>query len=113
METMTLTKWTIDKAHSEVQFKAKHLVISTVTGQFNNFDGWVELKDDKLEEATASFTAEVNSISTNNSETADNAPANNDESVSPNSLFSFTVSNGVPKCVDTIIIYASFGTMKI
>jgi len=68
METITLTKWTIDKAHSEVQFKAKHLVISTVTGQFNNFEGWLELKEENLEDASAWFTADVNSISTNSAD---------------------------------------------
>jgi polyisoprenoid-binding protein YceI len=28
------TKWVLDPMHSEVQFKVKHLVISTVTGSF-------------------------------------------------------------------------------
>jgi polyisoprenoid-binding protein YceI len=68
METTTLTKWTIDKAHSEIQFKAKHLVISTVTGQFNEFDGWLELEENDLNNAKAWFTADVNSISTNNTD---------------------------------------------
>jgi polyisoprenoid-binding protein YceI len=30
------TKWGIDPTHTEVQFKVKHLVISTVTGFFKN-----------------------------------------------------------------------------
>ncbi|MEP6928183.1 MAG: YceI family protein, partial [Ginsengibacter sp.] len=29
-----MAKWLIDPAHSEVHFKIKHLVISTVTGSF-------------------------------------------------------------------------------
>ena len=65
METTAITKWKIDKAHSEVQFKAKHLVISTVTGQFNEFEAELEMEDDKLENAKAWFRADVNSISTN------------------------------------------------
>jgi len=28
---MTKTKWLIDAAHSEIQFKVKHLMITTVT----------------------------------------------------------------------------------
>jgi polyisoprenoid-binding protein YceI len=68
MEATTITKWTIDKAHSEVQFKAKHLVISTVTGQFKDFDGWLEMEDDNLEMARAWFSADVNSISTNSTD---------------------------------------------
>ena len=30
-------KYTIDDVHSSVEFKIKHLVISTVTGRFNDF----------------------------------------------------------------------------
>ena len=33
------TTWAIDPMHSEVQFKIKHLVISTVTGSFKKFEG--------------------------------------------------------------------------
>jgi len=31
-------KWEVDKAHSSVGFKVKHLVISTVNGKFNDYD---------------------------------------------------------------------------
>ena len=34
--------WQIDAAHSEIQFSAKHLMISTVRGRFNEFTGTVE-----------------------------------------------------------------------
>jgi polyisoprenoid-binding protein YceI len=34
--------WQIDPAHSEIQFSAKHLMISTVRGRFNEFSGTVE-----------------------------------------------------------------------
>ncbi len=30
--------WNLDKAHSKIQFSARHLVISEVAGHFNNFD---------------------------------------------------------------------------
>ncbi|MBP6977856.1 MAG: YceI family protein [Bacteroidales bacterium] len=62
------TKWTIDKAHSEIQFKVKHLVIATVTGQFNEFDASLETTGEDLTGASAAFTAKVASISTNNSD---------------------------------------------
>lgn len=61
---MELTKWSIDPAHSEVHFKIKHLVITTVTGGFNTFSGDVEASDN-FETLNATFTADVNSISTN------------------------------------------------
>ncbi|MCC5908556.1 MAG: YceI family protein [Balneolaceae bacterium] len=58
----------MDPTHSEVQFKVKHLVISTVTGNFGSFDGQIEADDDHFENAEASFTADIDSISTNNND---------------------------------------------
>ena len=34
---MNTTKWLLDPAHSEIQFKVKHLMISNVTGHFKHF----------------------------------------------------------------------------
>lgn len=66
MTTETKTLWKIDPTHSEVQFKVKHLVISTVTGSFGSFDGEIEADSADFENATATFTADVDSITTNN-----------------------------------------------
>jgi|SRR5690242_8337892 len=63
---MKRTKWALDPTHSEIQFKVKHLMISKVTGQFQKFDATVETEGDDLTTAKVSFTADVNSISTNN-----------------------------------------------
>ncbi|NVJ86401.1 MAG: YceI family protein [Algoriphagus sp.] len=62
---MSTTKWTIDPTHSEVSFKVKHLVISTVTGYFRKFEGSAESTSDDFEGATVSFTADIDSIDTN------------------------------------------------
>lgn len=62
---MATTKWVLDPMHSEVQFKVKHLVISTVTGSFKTFEGSVEAEGDTFEGATAEFSLDVNSIDTN------------------------------------------------
>jgi polyisoprenoid-binding protein YceI len=37
-----MATWKIDTAHSEVKFKVRHLVISTVTGNFDVFSGVVK-----------------------------------------------------------------------
>lgn len=66
MTTATKTLWKIDPTHSEVQFKVKHLVISTVTGSFGSYDGKIEADGDDFENAKAVFTADIDSISTNN-----------------------------------------------
>ncbi len=64
----TLTKWAIDPMHSEVQFKVKHLVISTVTGFFRSFEGTVETDDDNFENADIEFSIDINSVDTNQSQ---------------------------------------------
>lgn len=64
MEITTKTKWSIDPMHSEVQFKVKHLVISTVTGSFKTFDAEVEMDGDDLTTADIRFSADLASIET-------------------------------------------------
>ena len=60
------TLWQIDPAHSEIQFKVKHLMITTVTGYFRKFDLTVETEDDDFTQAKKiEFTAEASSIDTN------------------------------------------------
>jgi polyisoprenoid-binding protein YceI len=55
--------WTVDPAHSNVEFSAKHLGIATVRGAFNEFEGSFEVGDDGS--AKARGTVEVVSIDTN------------------------------------------------
>jgi len=61
-----MTQWTLDPAHSEIKFKVKHLVISTVTGQFKRFSGTVEAQKSDFSDARITFEADIDSISTNN-----------------------------------------------
>jgi polyisoprenoid-binding protein YceI len=62
---MATTKWVIDPTHSEIQFKVKHLVISTVTGAFKSFEGGVETETEDFDGATVHFSADIDSIDTN------------------------------------------------
>lgn len=59
------TKWVIDPAHSEIHFKVKHLVISTVTGSFGKFEGSAISDSDDFSNAEFEFSADVDSINTN------------------------------------------------
>lgn len=60
------TLWKVDPAHSEVQFKVKHLMITTVTGYFRKFDLVVETEDEDFTQAKMiEFTADAGSIDTN------------------------------------------------
>jgi polyisoprenoid-binding protein YceI len=74
---MTTTKWNIDATHSEIEFKIKHLMISTVTGRFNRFAATVETTGNDFSTARVVFTADISSINTGN-EQRDTHLRNND-----------------------------------
>ncbi|HSD08707.1 YceI family protein, partial [Flavobacterium sp.] len=57
-------KWEIDPSHSELLFKIKHLEIASITGRFDKISATAEAEDD-FENAAFTFTANVNSINTN------------------------------------------------
>lgn len=61
----TTTTWALDPTHSEIQFKVKHLVISTVTGSFKSFEGSATTKGDDWASAKVDFSADIASIDTN------------------------------------------------
>ena len=50
-EVMTKTTWTIDRAHSEIGFKVKHLVFSNVRGRFKEFDASIYTRGDDFKSA--------------------------------------------------------------
>lgn len=58
--------WKIDASHSEIKFKVKHLLVSTVTGQFNSFDAEIKSENGDFTNAKVMFEADVNSIDTKN-----------------------------------------------
>ena len=58
---MATTNWTIDPTHSEVQFKVKHLMITTVSGSFNIFSATVQTEDEDFSKAKISFSADIDS----------------------------------------------------
>ena len=66
MATNAITKWALDSAHSEVGFKVKHLMISTVSGRFQKIEGTVETDGDDFTTAKVNFSGEVSSIHTGN-----------------------------------------------
>ena len=61
---MSKTTWNVDNLHSEVLFKVKHLVISTVTGSFKSFAGHATTEGDQFENAEIEFSVDANSVDT-------------------------------------------------
>lgn len=56
----------IDPMHSEITFKVKHLMITNVTGSFQQFDATMDANAEDFSDAKISFEADINSISTGN-----------------------------------------------
>ena len=61
-----MAKFKIDPTHSDIEFKVKHLMITTVTGKFTQFDAEMESAAPDFSDAVISFEADINSITTNN-----------------------------------------------
>lgn len=74
---MKNTKWTIDNAHSDIAFKVRHMMISTVTGHFEDFEATVKTNGDSFENASIEFSAKTDSINTKNND-RDNHLRSND-----------------------------------
>ncbi len=56
--------WAVDPAHSKVGFAVKHMGIATVRGEFNDFEGTLQIAED-LSSAHASGSVKVASVDTN------------------------------------------------
>ncbi len=63
---MATTKWVLDPTHSELQFKVKHLMITTVTGNIKSFSAELDSEGDDFTNAVISFSGNINSIDTGN-----------------------------------------------
>lgn len=61
-----MNTWKIDPAHSRIEFKVKHLVVTSLAGHFSKFDATAESSTDDFSDAKISFEADVDSITTGN-----------------------------------------------
>ncbi len=61
-----MATWQVDQAHSEVQFKVKHLMINTVTGEFTSYRASLTSEAEDMSDAAITFEADINSINTKN-----------------------------------------------
>ena len=58
--------WVIDSAHSEINFSARHMMISTVRGRFEKFSGTVNF--DEAEPARTTVDVQIEAASVNTKE---------------------------------------------
>jgi polyisoprenoid-binding protein YceI len=58
------TAWNVDPVHSQVGFAVKHLVVSTVRGEFSKYSATILLDDADVTNSTVEAIIDVNSINT-------------------------------------------------
>lgn len=56
--------WKIDPAHSQIQFSVRHMMISTVRGEFESFEGTIDFDQDNPENSQVYVEIDASSINT-------------------------------------------------
>jgi polyisoprenoid-binding protein YceI len=59
-----MTSWKIDPAHSAIEFRVRHMMISNVRGEFKNFEGTVEFDPEAPENTRVEISIDTASIDT-------------------------------------------------
>ncbi len=56
--------WKIDPAHSQIQFSVRHMMISTVRGEFESFEGTIDFDQNNPENSKVYVEIDASSINT-------------------------------------------------
>jgi len=59
-----MTKYIIDQTHSDISFKVKHMMISSVRGNFNNYEASLKADKEDFSDAVFKCVIDVNSLYT-------------------------------------------------
>lgn len=62
------TTWTLDAAHTNINFSVSHMVIAEVSGTFKQFDGTVTASKADFSDAQIAVTIQAKSINTENND---------------------------------------------
>ncbi|OXA77950.1 Polyisoprenoid-binding protein YceI [Flavobacterium aquidurense] len=54
------TTWTLDSSQSDVLIKMRHSIIAYMGGTTNKFDGYVNIEDNEIEDASVEFSLDIN-----------------------------------------------------
>ena len=60
-----MTTWKIDTAHTQVNFSAKHMMVTNVRGTFHDVDGTIELDENDPTRSRGEFRVGTASVDTN------------------------------------------------
>ena len=59
-----MTTWTLDPAHSQIEFAVKHMMVTTVRGQFRKFSVDLDFDEENPERSSVAAHIEASSIDT-------------------------------------------------
>lgn len=65
---MTKSAWTVDVAHSAIEFSVRHMMIAKVKGVFHEFEANINADPLDLTTAEVSFSIDLNSVDTRNND---------------------------------------------
>lgn len=54
------TTWTIDSSQSDVLIKMRHSIIAYMGGTTNQFEGYVNIENNEIEDASVEFSLDIN-----------------------------------------------------
>ena len=60
-----MTTWKIDNAHTQINFSAKHMMVTTVRGKFHDVEGTIELDETDPTRSRGEFRVAAASVDTN------------------------------------------------
>jgi polyisoprenoid-binding protein YceI len=60
-----MTTWKLDSAHTQISFSAKHMMVTTVRGQFHDVQGTIELDEVDPTQSRGEFRVAAASVDTN------------------------------------------------
>jgi polyisoprenoid-binding protein YceI len=67
-----MAKWNFDPAHTSASFAARHMMVTTVRGQFKNITGTLDFDPDKPEATSVEVVIDTASMSSTGNEDRDN-----------------------------------------
>jgi len=59
-----VSTWTLDRAHSSVEFAVRHMVVSTVKGHFRDFEGTINIDEENPANSSVAVSIDVASVDT-------------------------------------------------
>ena len=60
-----MTTWKLDSAHTQINFSAKHMMVTTVRGTFHDVEGTIELDEAAPTRSRGEFRVKTASVDTN------------------------------------------------